>query len=159
MSICSMMDVCFFIFAFNFLYHIPNLIHRCMAIWFRNKITPGSPPILFQCSSSFPPEDAEIAEIVRCRMFSGPSFDPFAIVDGVFAIIIKPWFTRVFGIYRGLWYGLITYWYHCFVKLQDWIRAISYYFCLKFFSAHLFIQRPVSFVKFIPCRSFAYSRI
>jgi hypothetical protein len=43
----------------------------------------------------FLPEDAEIAEIVRCRMFSEPSFDPFAIVDGVFAIIIKPWFTRV----------------------------------------------------------------
>jgi hypothetical protein len=45
---------------------------------FRNKITPGSAPILFECSSSFRPEDAEIAEIVRCMMF-------FAIVDGVFA--------------------------------------------------------------------------
>jgi hypothetical protein len=34
---------------------------------------------------------------------------PFAIVDGVFSIIIKPWFTRVVWICRGLWYGLIIY--------------------------------------------------
>jgi hypothetical protein len=47
-------------FAFNFLYHIPNLIHWCMAIQFRNKITPGSAPIFFQCPSSFRPEDAKI---------------------------------------------------------------------------------------------------
>ena len=60
-------------FAFNFLYHIPNLIHWCMAIQFRNKITPGSVPIFFQCPSSFRPEDAKIAEVVRCWMFSEPS--------------------------------------------------------------------------------------
>jgi hypothetical protein len=31
-------------------------------------------PILFQCSSSFRPEDAKIAEVVRFWMFSEPSF-------------------------------------------------------------------------------------
>jgi hypothetical protein len=49
----------------------------------------------------------------------------------------NPWFSWVFSICRGLWYGLITYWYYCFIKHQDWIRGISYYFCLTFFSAHL----------------------
>jgi hypothetical protein len=49
---------------------------------FRNKITPGSAPILFQCSSSFRPENAKIAEVVRCWMFSEPSFGLFAIFDG-----------------------------------------------------------------------------
>ena len=62
-----MMDVCLAIFAFNFWYHIPNLIHRCLALLFRNKITPESAPIFFQCSSSFRPEDGEIANVVRCR--------------------------------------------------------------------------------------------
>ena len=33
----------------------------------------------------------------------------FAIFDGVFAIIIKPWFTPLFWICRGLWYSLISY--------------------------------------------------
>jgi hypothetical protein len=47
-------------------------------------------PILFQCSSSFRPEDAKIAEVVRSWMFSEPSFGLFAIFDGIFALIIKP---------------------------------------------------------------------
>ena len=83
----------------------------------------------------------------------------FAIVDGVFAIIIKPWYTRLFWICRGLWYSLISYWYYCFVKLQNWICGISDRFRLKFSPAHLFVQVPVSFVKFVSCRSFPHSRI
>jgi hypothetical protein len=55
---------------------------------FRNKITPGSAPILLQCSSSFRPEYVNIAEVVRCWMFFEPSFGLFAIFDGIFALII-----------------------------------------------------------------------
>jgi hypothetical protein len=74
-------------------------------------------------------------------MFSELSFGLFAIVDGVFAIIIKAWITR------GLWNSFISYWYYCFVKLENWICGISDHFRLKFFPAHLFVQGPVSFVK------------
>jgi hypothetical protein len=52
-------------------------------------ISQGSAPILFQCSSSFRPEDAKIAEVVRSWMFSEPSCGLFAIFDGIFALIIK----------------------------------------------------------------------
>jgi hypothetical protein len=45
-----------------------------------------SAPILLQCSSSFRPEDAKIAEVVRCWMFFEPSFGLFAIFDGIFAV-------------------------------------------------------------------------
>jgi hypothetical protein len=44
---------------------------------------------LLQCSSSFRPEDAKIAEVVRCWMFFEPSFGLFAIFDGIFALIIN----------------------------------------------------------------------
>ena len=49
----------------------------------------------------------------------------FAICDGIFAIIINPWFTLVFSICGGLWNSLINYWYYCFIKLQNWIGGIS----------------------------------
>jgi hypothetical protein len=43
------------------------------------------------------------------KMFFESSFGLFAIVDGIFALIIKPWFSWVFWICRGLWYSLISY--------------------------------------------------
>ena len=110
------------------------------------------------CSSSFRPEDSEIAEIVRCRMFSELSFDLFAIFDVDFAIIIKTWFTWVFWICRGLLFGIINYWYYFFAKLQHCSDGISDHLRLKFFSAHLFVQRPASFAKSMMCRCFTNSR-
>jgi hypothetical protein len=42
-------------------------------------------------------------------MFFEASFGIFAIFDGIFALIIKPWFSWVFWICRVLWYSLISY--------------------------------------------------
>jgi hypothetical protein len=39
----------------------------------------GTDTYLLQCSSSLRPEDAKIAEVVRCWMFFEPSFGLFAI--------------------------------------------------------------------------------
>jgi potassium voltage-gated channel Eag-related subfamily H protein 8 len=86
----------------------PIALTSCVFKTMERQITSGSAPILFQCSSSFRPEDAKIAEVVRCWMFSEPSFGLFAIFDGIFALVIKPWFSWVFWICRGLWYSLIS---------------------------------------------------
>ena len=51
-----------------------------------------------------------------------------SIFDGIFALIIKPWFSWVFWICRGLWYSFISYRYYCFINLQNWIGGISDHF-------------------------------
>jgi len=55
-------------------------------------------------------------------------FNDKMIFDGIFAFIIKPWFTWVFWTCRGLWYNLISYSYYCFIKLQNGIGSISDHF-------------------------------
>ena len=64
----------------------------------------------------------------------------FAIRDDIFAIIINPWFVEVFGIVSST---------------IDITVSLNF----KIFSVHRFVQRAVSFVKFMPCRFFTYSRI
>jgi hypothetical protein len=59
-------------------------------------------------------KDAVIAEVVRCRMFSKPSF-------GLFCNL----YTWLFWICRGLWNSLISYCYFSFATLQNWIRDIQ----------------------------------
>ena len=58
-----------------------------IGVWQINLETKLCQEVCRFCSSSFRPEDAEIAEIVRCRMFSELSFGLFAICDVNFAII------------------------------------------------------------------------
>jgi hypothetical protein len=102
-------ELCFTKIPFNFLYHIPNLIHRCMAIYFRKKnlarkcddfVLMYFMLSLCRCGN---------CEIVRCRMSSQLSFGAFAIFDGIFALIIKPLFTWVLWYWRGLWNIVISY--------------------------------------------------
>ena len=91
-------------------------------------------------------------------MLSELSFGLFAILMASLQSSLNHGFPGCFWICRGIWYSLINYWNYCLIKQQYWISSISDHFRLKFFPAHLFVQGPVSFVKFISCRSFTYSK-
>ena len=93
---CTSFKWCTFVLLFLPLIFCTMFQTLFIGVWQFSSET-GSAPNLLQCSSSFRSEDADISEVVRCRMFSELSFDLFTIFDGVFAIIIKPWFTWVFG--------------------------------------------------------------
>jgi len=148
-----MMNACFTMFAFNLFCTIFQTLF--IGVWQFNletKLRQEVRRFCFNVLRAFALKMRKLPRLSDVGCF--PSFGLFAIFDGIFAIIIKPWFSWVFWICRGLWYSLISNRYYCFVKLQNWIGGISDHFRLKVFPAHLFVQGPDSFVKFIPFRSF-----
>ena len=131
-----MMNVCFTIFVFNFLNHISNLIHRRIEINLETKLCQKVRQFCFNVLRDFVlkmqklPRLSDIGSLPNCGR---SAFLRFVMASAQSSLIHLP---GCFWICRNLWNNLISYWYYCFIKLQNWIGVILDHFRLKF-SLHI----------------------
>ena len=150
------MDVCFIIFAFNFCTIFQTVF---IGVWQFNLETKLRQEVRRFCLSvlrAFALRMRKLPRLSDVGCFPNCRSDFLRFLMAFLQSSLNHGFPGCFGFVEV--FGMVSSAIDITVSLNLKIGSVAFRI-IYFFSAHLFVQRLVSFVKFISCRSFAYSRI